>query len=201
MELVRLRFASRGYGIVTVAENRVEESRQALLAARDAYLAHLLEHACDHVAAKPIRKAPGYGGPAHRPVRQAARAVEGPPPRRASPRPRPGLAAGCPWSSGSPPREVGRGVMRCFLDLAWLAPNRDPLSTNTLSRNGPFILRADGATRAAASPPDRPTTWPTSASWSSTTCPPSGCAGSARTPNASSGASTPQPAEPPFWGR
>ena len=47
-------------GIVVVAENRVEESRQAFLAAREAYVAHLLEHACDHVAAKSIRMERGH---------------------------------------------------------------------------------------------------------------------------------------------
>ena len=47
----------------------------------------------------------------------------------------------------------------------------------------------------------RPLTWRTSASWSSTTCPPSGCAGSARMPTASSGGSTPRRADPPEVGR
>ena len=37
-------------GILTVAEYRVEESRHAFIAAREAYVAHLLEHACDHRA-------------------------------------------------------------------------------------------------------------------------------------------------------
>ena len=36
-------------GIVEVAENRVEESRQEFIAAREAYVAHLLEHGCDHL--------------------------------------------------------------------------------------------------------------------------------------------------------